>query len=207
MRKATKKAATFFGVIAGLAGIEHGIFEVLQGNARPESLMTPSMGPPCAPEKVWNACEPAMTILPNFLATGILAILIGLAMVVWSAAFLERKNGGAVMILLSGALLLFGGGIFPPLIGMTGGVAGTKIHSPVSGKPAGGMIRFLAKLWPGALVVFVVWILGQWVVGYFFNDFLQKNGIISLLLILVLLPVSVLSAYAQDVLEGEKSVS
>ena len=203
MRKATRAVATFFGVIAGIAGIEHGIFEVMQGNARPESLMIPSMGPPCVPEKVWNACEPAMTVIPNFLVTGSLAIIIGLAVVVWSAAFLERKNGGAVLMGLSFALLLVGGGIFPPLIGMVGGVAGTKINAPVSGKPAGGFVRCLAKLWPGSLVVFVVWILGQWVVGYFFNDFLQKNGYFSLLLILVLLPVSVLSAYAHDIQEGE----
>ena len=206
MRKATKTVAAFFGVIAGIAGIEHGIFEAMQGNARPESLMIPSMGPPCAPEKVWNACEPAMTVIPNFLATGILAIAIGLAMVVWAAAYLQRKNGGVILILLSIGLLLFGGGIFPPLIGIIGGVAGIKINAPVSEKPTSDFVRFLAKLWPGALVVFVVWILGQWVVGYFFNDFLQKNGLISVLLILTLMPLSVLSAYARDVLEGEKSV-
>ncbi len=201
MRKATRTVAVFFGVAAGIAGIEHGIFEVLQGNTRPSGLMIPSMGPPCVPEKVWNACEPAMTILPNFLITGILAILLGLAIVVWTAAFLQRKNGGMVLILLSIALLLFGGGIFPPLIGIIGGVAGIKINAPVSEKPARSFTRFLARLWPGPLVVFVAWILGQWVVGYFFNDFLQKNGFISLVLILILLPLSLLSAYAYDVLE------
>jgi hypothetical protein len=201
MRKATKAVATFFGVVAGIAGLEHGYFEVLQGNARPTGLMIPSMGPPCIPEKVWNGCEPAMTVLPNFLVTGILALIISVAVIVWTAAFLQRKNGGAVLIMLSIALLLFGGGIFPPLIGIIGGMAGIKINAPMSGKPAGGFLRFLAKLWPGALVVFVAWILGQWVVGYFFNDFLQKNGLISLLLILILLPLSVFAAYAHDVQE------
>jgi hypothetical protein len=202
MRKATKAVATFFGVVAGIAGLEHGYFEVLQGNARPTGLMIPSMGPPCIPEKVWNGCEPAMTVLPNFLVTGILALIISVAVIVWTAAFLQRKNGGAVLIMLSIALLLFGGGIFPPLIGIIGGMAGIKINAPMSGKPAGGFLRFLAKLWPGALVVFVAWILGQWVVGYFFNDFLQKNGLISLLLILILLPLSVLAAYTHDIQEG-----
>ena len=203
MRKATRTVAIFFGVVAGIAGVEHGIFETLQGNTRPSGLMIPSMGPPCVPEKVWNACEPAMTILPNFLVTGILAIIIGLAVVAWTAAFLQRKNGGTVLILLSVALLLFGGGIFPPLIGIIGGVAGIKINAPVSVKPAGSLVKSLAKLWPGSLVVFVVWILGQWVVGYFFNDFLQKNGFISLLLILILLPLSLLSANAHDRQVGE----
>jgi len=63
--------------------------------------MFPSMGPPCVPEKIWNACEPAMTVLPNLLATGILAVLFALAIMIWSAAFIRRKNGGAVLIMMS----------------------------------------------------------------------------------------------------------
>ena len=84
MRKATKTVATWFGIAAGIAGIEHGYFEILQGNTKPEGLMIPSMGPPCVPEEVWNACEPAMTIIPNFLITGILAVIIGLFVLIWS---------------------------------------------------------------------------------------------------------------------------
>ena len=206
MRKATRTVATVFGVLAGAAGLEHGIFEVLQGNARPGSLTFPSMGPPCVAEKTWNACEPALSVIPSFLVSGILTIIISLAVLVWAARFLQRKNGGAILILLSVALLLVGGGFFPPLIGIIGGVAGIKINKPVSGKPAGSLIRFLAKLWPWPLVLFVVWILGQWVVGYFFNDFLMKNMGFGLLLILVLLPVAGLTGYAQDMLEKAMAV-
>jgi hypothetical protein len=43
------------------------------------------------------------------------------------------KLGGSILILLSVALLLFGGGIFPPLIGVIGGVAGTRINKPLTG--------------------------------------------------------------------------
>jgi hypothetical protein len=65
MRKATKTVATWLGIAAGIAGLENGYFEILQGYTRPEGLMIASMGPPCDPEVVWNACEPAMTILPQ----------------------------------------------------------------------------------------------------------------------------------------------
>ena len=82
MRKATKTVATWFGIVAGIAGLEHGYFEILQGNARPEGLMIASMGPPCVAEEVWNACEPAMTILPNFLVTGILAVILSLIILI-----------------------------------------------------------------------------------------------------------------------------
>jgi hypothetical protein len=199
MRKATHIVAASFGILAGIAGLEHGYFEILQGNTRLDNMMFfPSMGPPCAPEKIWNACEPAMSILPNFLITGILTVILGLLIMVWSAAFIQRKNGGVILILLSIALLLFGGGFFPPLIGIVGGAAGTKINKPLTGDP-GKVARFAAKLWPWPLVIFIIWILGQFLAGYFFNDFLQGIMGFSLLLILSMLPLSVYTAYAYDV--------
>ncbi len=202
MRKATKTVATWFGIAAGGAGIEHGIFEILRGVARPstrpEGLMIEFMGLPCVPEEIWNACEPAMTIIPNFLITGILAVFIGLVILVWSIFFIQRKYGGAGLILLSIVLLLFGGGIFPPVIGIIGGIAGIKINKPFGEKQPGSLTRFAAKLWPWPLVIFIVWILGQWFVGYFFNDFLIKYIIYGVILILTMMPLSVYSAYTDD---------
>ena len=198
MRKATRIVAMSFGIIAGLAGLEHGYFEILQGNTRPVSLMFASMGPPCVPDKIWNACEPAMTILPNFLVTGLLTIILGLLILIWSAAFVQRKNGGSILILLSIVLLLVGGGFFPPLIGIIGGAAGTRINKPLVGKSTGSFLRLMAKLWPWPLLIFMVWVLGQWLVGYFFNDFLKSIMGLGLLLILGMLPLSVYTAYAYD---------
>lgn len=54
MRRATRISASVLGLTAGLAGIEYGIFEVLQGNARSEGLMISSIGPPCVPELSWT---------------------------------------------------------------------------------------------------------------------------------------------------------
>ena len=198
MRKATKTVATWFGILAGAAGLEHGYFEILRGNTRPTSLMFASMGPPCVPEKIWNACEPAMTILPNFLAAGILTVLLGLLIMLWSALFVQNKNGGSILILLSVSLLLFGGGFFPPLIGIIGGVAGLQINTPVKAGQPGTLQQFMAGLWPWPLVIFMLWILGQFPVGYFFNDFLQSIMPYGLLLILVTLPLSAYCANAHD---------
>lgn len=197
MRKATRIVAASMGIAAGIAGLEHGYFEILQGNTRPDGLMIVSMGPPCVPEEIWNACEPAMTILPNFLITGILSVILGLLILVWSAGFVQRKHGGLVLILLSVALLLFGGGLFPPLIGIIAGAAGTQINRPLVGEP-GSITRLAAKLWPRPLVLLIVWLLGQFPVGYFFNDFLKSIMVFGLLLILTMLPLSVYCGYAHD---------
>lgn len=201
MRRATRISAAVLGLTAGLAGIEHGIFEVLQGNARPEGLMISSIGPPCVPELSWNQCEPAMTVIPSFLITGILAIILGLIVVVWSAFFLRKKRGGLVLILLCMPLLLFGGGIFPPLIGLIAGALGTRIHKPLNPEGSrlpGGLLRFLAVLWPWSLALYVVWVLGQWVIGHFFNDWLLANGYLVIVMVLGSLSATVISAYAHD---------
>lgn len=197
MRKATRIVAASLGVFAGIGGPEHGIFEILRGNTRPESIMIAAMGPPCNPGEVWHLCEPAMTILPNFLVTGILATLLGIVTMIWAAGFVHRKRGGLVLILLSVALLLFGGGIFPPVIGIVGGVLATRIHVPVIKAPT-GFTRLLASLWPWLLVAFFTWLLGQFVIGHFFNDLLMRTGFLAPLLILGLMILSIFSAIAYD---------
>ena len=198
MRRATKTTATWFGLTAGLAGMEHGVFEILQGNTPTESVVIPSIGPPCVAEEVWNACEPAMTIIPNFLISGVLATLLGLLVLVWSLAFMGHKRGGLVLILLSILLLLFGGGFFPPLIGLVGGVAGLQIHRPIPEREPGSLLRTSAGLWPWPLVAFLVWVYAQWPIGEFFNDFMQQAMYFGLVLIFISLPLSVFAAYAHD---------
>ena len=49
--------------------------------------------------------EGAFTILPTFLLTGILALLVGIAMIVWSVWFIDKKRGPLVFFLLN--ILLF----------------------------------------------------------------------------------------------------
>lgn len=198
MRRATRIIAASFGAFAGFGGLEHGYFEILQGNVQPPSIMIASMGAPCVPEKVWHLCEPAMTILPNFLMTGILSMLLGAATMVWATAFVQRPKGGVILALLCLGLLLFGGGIFPPLIGIVGGLIGTKINTPVR-KQSGPVWNLLANAWPWTVILFFVWLFSQFVVGYFFNDFVMENGaLIMPILILGLMVISAFSAYGYD---------
>jgi hypothetical protein len=195
MRKATRIIATAFGLFAAFGGLEHGYFEILQGNVRPDSILIASMGPPCVPEATWYACEPAMTIVPNFLVTGILAMALGLLTLVWAAIYVHRPHGGAILALLSLGLLLLGGGIFPPLIGIIGGVAGARINTRVNKQP-GPVWRTLAKLWPWTLVVFFVLLFGQFPIGYLNNN---SMPLVIPVVLLGLLVISLLAGYGHDV--------
>jgi len=207
MRKATKTVATWFGISAGIAGVEHGYYEILQGNLPTNSLMISSIGPPCIPDEIWNACEPALTIIPNYFISGIFSVIIGLLIIIWSIFFIQSRFGGIILILMSIALLLFGGGIFPPLIGIVGGIAATRINVPIYAVQEKRSNLFAANMWPWPLIIFLVWIWGQWVVGYFFNDLLQRFMVIGILVILMMLPLSVYSAYARDVRYGHNENS
>jgi len=142
-----------------------------------------------------------MSIIPNFLITGILAMLLSLILIVWAGWFVQHKHGGWVKMVLSVLLLLFGGGFFPPIIAFVGGLAGTQINRPLAGQPA-RLTRYAAKLWPWSLVIFVVWTLGQFPVGHFFNDFLTSMMGVSMLVILTSLPLAVYTAYAFDFQEN-----
>lgn len=146
---ALRITATTFGVLAGLAGMTHGVGEVLQGSVAPDGIVIHSWTR--GPIATNLGGEPAMTLVPNLLVTGVLALLVGLALVVWSIGFVHRKGGGWVLIALSVAMLLVGGGLAPPVIGILAGVAGTGAGAPLfwwRRRLSAGAQRGLARAWP-----------------------------------------------------------
>lgn len=174
MRNATKATVSALGTIMGLGGIEHGIGEILQGNIAPSGIMFPSWPGSAFFGSV--AGEPAMTIIPNLLVTGILTILVSLVFLVWAIRFVQRKNGGLVLILLSIVMLLVGGGIFPPIIGIIIGALATKINAPLTWwrvhLPV-SLRHFLGKAWPwsfaACLTAWLALFPGISILGYFFG--------------------------------------
>ena len=201
MNKATRIAASALGVYAGLLGMVHGLYEVLRGEFRPESLIFNAIGPPCVASETASACLPAMTVIPNFQVTSLLTILVGLTMVGWAAAFIHRKHGGLVMVLLSISLLLVGGGFIPPIIGLLSGAIASRINAalfwrrPLFSERAS---HNLVRLWPWTLVVYFSWILLQLMIGPVFTEFVLKNGSLFLFIEFGLLVLVVLSAFTFD---------
>ncbi len=154
MNKATKTNTALLGAITGLAGIEHGVGEILQGSAAPESWMILSW-PGSAAMKVVSG-EPAMTVVPNLLATGILAVLFSLAFLAWATLAGKRRYYGPVLMLLCIPMLLCGAGFGPPLLGLIIGGAATMNSAQAAEanrrKPRrGGPGRLAGRLWPWSL--------------------------------------------------------
>ena len=213
---ATRVVASTLGVLVGLFGMEHGFFEMLQGHVRPSGFIVDAIGPA---QEFWpGAMEPALTIIPSFFVTGILAMIVGLLTTIWAGVFIESKYGARVLLLLCIVLLLVGGGSPPLTAGTIACLVATRINKPLTwwrthlSDRARGV---LARLWPWSIIAYVVIalagveiaIFGYPLAWFFSFDImtiiLYAIGNISL----VFMGVAVLSGFAYDIqkrLDSEK---
>ncbi len=117
--------AMIAGLFAGFVGGLHGYYEIKHGNTVPGSLVYDAISGNAltADNPHWTGW-PAMSLVPDFLATGIIAVGIAVFVIGWTILCLNRPYGGIGLILLSIVLCLFGGGFVPPLVGVLGGIIG-----------------------------------------------------------------------------------
>ncbi len=139
---ATQAFVMVQGTVLGLAGMAHGIFALLQGN-RPTDGYLLALG--------------IFTVIPNYLASGIAALIVGLSLVAWTVGFIHRKKGPIGFLALSILLFLVGGGIAQvPFFILTWGVS-TQIHLPLNWWKKAlpeKLAKSLAQFWP------TIWICG-----------------------------------------------
>ena len=169
---ATRIIATTIGVFFGLfSSINHGFFEILQGNKPTNGFLINAIG---EAHRFWpEGTEPAFTLIPNFMLTGIAAILIGLAIIVWSIWYLPTKHGRTVFLGLFILSFLVGGGIGQAFFFIPAWAFATRMGKPLTwwGKALPRKIwPFLSKLWIILLVLAtVVMLIGleMAIFGYF----------------------------------------
>jgi hypothetical protein len=154
---ATRVIASALGAIVGLSGMEHGFFEMLQGSVATNDLVIDAIGPA---QKLWpGATEPALTIIPNFFVSGIVAMTVGFLVTIWAVAFVQRNYGALTLLLLSIILFLVGGGSPPIFLGVIASIVATRINKPLTWWRAHLSVNvrgFLAKLWPWSIIAFVL---------------------------------------------------
>jgi hypothetical protein len=205
---AIRIVASTLGVLVGLAGIEHGFFEMLQGDVRPNSVLIDAIGPE---QKIWEyATETAITIVPNFFWTGILAIIFGFVVTIWAVLFIDRKYGARILFLLSIILWFVGGGYGPIFLSIFAVVTATRINKPLAWWDRHLSERnrgFFAKLWPISVFaqVIIFWIGVEIAIfGYPLLWFVNADLTYSIqwicgIMSLILMFVAIISAIAFDI--------
>ena len=130
-RSATNVIAATVGVFFGLfSSINHGIFEILQGNRPTNSFLINAIG---EAQRFWpEGTEPAFTLIPNFMLTGLAAVLVGAAIIVWSIWFLDSKHGRKVYLGLFIISFLVGGGIGQAFFFIPAWAFATRMGKPLN---------------------------------------------------------------------------
>ena len=132
----TRWFVTVQGVLIGLAGMVHGGYEISRGDVSTGGNLLAAIG--------------AFTLIPNYLLTGITAVLVGLVLILWTIRFIDRKSGSLIFVLLCILLFLVGGGFAQVAFFPLSWAAATQLQRPGSWwkkiLPARACERF-AGLW------------------------------------------------------------
>ena len=132
-------------------------------------------------------------------STGATGMLKRCGRILWSAACLQSRYGAVVLLLLSVALLLVGGGFGPISLLIAACIAASRIGKPV---PWGlkhlppGVKRSLAQLWPWVFSAALLWVPAEFALGHFLhlqNDHRQTLSNLNLLLSYPMLALFALS--------------
>jgi hypothetical protein len=200
---AARLIASIFGILAGIGGMMHGPGEILQGSIAPVGIVFNSWTVEPVATNVGG--EPAMSVIPNLLVSGVLTIIVALAVLIWAAIFVGKKNGGLILIFLSIIMLLVGGGFAPPIIGIISGIAGLGINVQESRwhkRLPDKLQSLLATLWPWFFGVCVVngvtLILGSLIFGYIVGLNIPGVWVFCFLISIPLLILAIITGKAYD---------
>jgi hypothetical protein len=199
----TRTLAAAGGVLAGIGGAVHGIGEVAQGPGAPEGIFFESWTTGRIASNLGG--EPGMSLVPDLLLTGLLTLASSTAVAWWAAGHLGHRYGGRVLAALSVLMLLVGGGVGPPTMGLLAAlVAGTSNRSlrRTPGWARGRAGRRLAAAWPTffwlALTDYAFLVFGSLIAGVALDVDISAAFVLGLLLALVLMPLATLTGVGHD---------
>lgn len=119
-----------FSVLFGISGLEHGLFELLQGNAVPSGVLISAIGPE---HRFWpHGTETALTLIPHMAISGCVAMAFSSAVILWSLLALRKRHAWIILLVLSIAQFLTGGGFAQIFLSVTISVVACRLHQPLS---------------------------------------------------------------------------
>ena len=210
MNRTTTPLFLTLGTLAGIMGIEHGIGEVLQGYRPTESVLILSW-PNSAFFEIMSG-EPAMTVIPNYLVTGLFAIL-------FSGAFLFvllkpgfDNRAVAFLFALVFLMLLAGGGFGPPILGAIVALIALKRNSRLKTwrRLPAKCHRVLGAAWPWSFGLCLIgWLMlfpGAALIAFLTGMHSALLMVIPMLVAFVFIPVTLLSGFSRDIWRGRSDL-
>lgn len=198
--------AAVMGVGLSIGGFHHGFFEILQGSRPTPGIGIQSIGPD---QVRWEyGTDDAITVLPNFLLTGIAAMGVSLAIVSWSILGLRTRSGPSVLLALFVLLTVVGGGVghIPFFVVLWAYATRIRGELPWWDQRLGGRLRTaLSRAWLPTLVLSALLFLAGLELSVFGFPPLRSDPDMLLLVIwsilassLMLMNVAFIGAIARD---------
>lgn len=203
---ATRVITSTIGVIFGFAGFNHGFFEFLQGNTPTNGLFIYAIG---EAQRFWVlGTEDAFTIVPNFLISGLLSMILGLTIIIWSLWFIQTTYGRTVFLVLFILLFLVGGGIGQIAFFIPAWAFATQMNKPLTWWKKVLPRRiwpFLSKLWIVTLILSSIAILigleiaiFGFVPGMTDPEYIQNTSLILVLISAILNVISFIAGFGHE---------
>jgi hypothetical protein len=201
-----------FSSLFGFSGIEHGFFEILQGNTKPNGFIISAIGPL---QRFWlHGTETAFTLIPNFQITGIIAIITSICVIIWSLYFLRNKYSWIILLFLSVAQFLTGGGFAQIFLSVVLSITAAGLYRPrkfwkeyISEK----FRLFLSFLWNITFLLFIAIFIISMEMAVFGLPYGKTNpemiyGVMMSFsyIMIILFCLSLVFAYAKDSMISEK---
>jgi len=146
-----------FSTLFGFSGLEHGLFELLQGNVRPDGLLISAIGPA---QRFWpHGTETAFTIIPNMAVTGCIAMLFSFTVILWSLFGLRKKHAWLPLMALSIMQFLTGGGFAQIFLSVSISLVACRLNMPLPWWKKHISKRILAAIgacWIALYLLFIV---------------------------------------------------
>lgn len=194
-RPSLATASRLWGASAGIGGLVHGIGEVVQGNVSTPGLFIPSWATGPIADNLGG--EPGLTVIPNFLVTGILTITFASTLIALSARRAPAGPRGWALLGLSTAMLLVGGGVGPPVIGLCAGAAALANRRERTNRGKAGGEPGHAPLWPWlfwlSLADTLFLVFGSLIAAFVLDVDVSNAFVYAFLAAVVLLPITVVA--------------
>ena len=205
---ATQTVVIAFALLCGLSGITAGVFELQQGDVTPDSLIISTIGPEYNMWRTYSFSElqetySALTIIPNFFVTGILAIVVSSVGIVWAMWFIQTKYGVIIYFVISIIQVLVGGSFVLDLAIINTLIA-TRINQPLKwwrSHLSEPLQRFFSMIWPWSALFYVllsIVLLGIPVLALIDTGLLGYMGIASALMFIPII-LMIIGGFAHDI--------
>lgn len=202
-----KASAVILITYTAIVGFIHGVGEILQTGSKLSSNFILALNV-ANPDQVWHAGLPAFSLMPSFLISGIMTILISTVIII-SVNLLIESNYFKFFPLLFILLFLFGGGFVPPFIGI---VSSTYYviwkRTNVNNMQPSFLGKLIAKSWIYLISILLFWLPSSWIFGWIFPVFMLQISSATFILLNVILPILILvSAHLKSSIGTNKYMS